>query len=108
MGETVQAIIARHRGELRPGDALPLNSPYHGGTHLPDITVVTPVFLEVRRPEGADAAGPLFFVASRGHHADVGGITPGSMPPEAAPSTRRACSSRTSASSGDGRLREAE
>jgi len=56
-----------------PGDVYMLNDPYHGGTHLPDITVVTPVFLH-------DAA-PSFFVASRGHHADVGGITPGSMPP---------------------------
>jgi 5-oxoprolinase (ATP-hydrolysing) len=60
---------------MRPGDAWALNDPYHGGTHLPDVTVVTPVF---------DEAGmaPLFFVASRGHHADIGGTTPGSMPPD--------------------------
>ena len=75
MGASVQAVLERHRGELRPGDAWLLNSPYAGGTHLPDLTVVTPVFL------GVSAAGPLFFVASRAHHADVGGVTPGSMPP---------------------------
>ena len=81
MGASVQAVLERHGGELRPGDAWLLNSPYAGGTHLPDLTVVTPVFL------GADGAAegrsdrPLFFVASRAHHADVGGVTPGSMPP---------------------------
>src|SRR5690606_33746453 len=60
---------------MRAGDSYVLNDPYNGGTHLPDITVVTPVF---------DQTGQsiLFFVASRGHHADVGGITPGSMPPD--------------------------
>jgi 5-oxoprolinase (ATP-hydrolysing) len=72
MGASVQAVIARHAGHLRPGSAYLLNSPYAGGTHLPDLTVVTPVFVD------GDA---LFFVASRAHHADVGGITPGSMPP---------------------------
>ncbi len=60
---------------MRSGDVYVLNDPYHGGTHLPDITVVTPVYLDA-----ADAK-PGFFVASRGHHADIGGITPGSMPP---------------------------
>jgi 5-oxoprolinase (ATP-hydrolysing) len=74
MGASVQAVLERHRGELRPGDAWLLNSPYAGGTHLPDLTVVTPVFV-------GEADDPLFFVASRAHHADVGGITPGSMPP---------------------------
>ncbi|SMF93525.1 5-oxoprolinase (ATP-hydrolysing) [Methylomagnum ishizawai] len=74
MGGSVRALIENHGPELRPGDAWLINSPYHGGTHLPDITVVTPLF---------DAAGRsiLFYLASRGHHADVGGITPGSMPP---------------------------
>ncbi|CAM2007324.1 hydantoinase B/oxoprolinase family protein [Acanthopleuribacter pedis] len=77
MGESVQALIQRHREEQRlfaPGDVYAINDPYNGGTHLPDITVVSPVF---------DRAGAelLFFVASRGHHADVGGKTPGSMPP---------------------------
>jgi 5-oxoprolinase (ATP-hydrolysing) len=73
MGASVQAVLQRHRGELRAGDAWLLNSPYAGGTHLPDLTLITPVFLS------EDA--PVFFVASRAHHADVGGVTPGSMPP---------------------------
>ena len=60
---------------MQPGDVFVLNAPYDGGTHLPDVTVVTPVFLRRRR-------APSFFVASRGHHADIGGITPGSMPPD--------------------------
>jgi len=74
MDESVKALIAGHGDELRPGDVWLINSPYHGGTHLPDITVITPLF---------DDAGEsvLFYLASRGHHADVGGITPGSMPP---------------------------
>ena len=75
MGESVQAMIAARGERMRPGDAYALNDPYHGGTHLPDITIVTPVFDEAGREI-------LFFVASRGHHADVGGITPGSMPPD--------------------------
>ncbi len=75
MGESVQAVIRNNRGNLRPGDVFVLNDPYNGGTHLPDITVVTPVFDR----QGAEI---LFFVGSRGHHADIGGITPGSMPPE--------------------------
>ena len=74
MGASVRAVLGAHRGALHPGDAYLLNSPYAGGTHLPDLTVVTPVFLH-------DAAEPLFFVASRAHHADIGGVTPGSMPP---------------------------
>ncbi len=74
MGASVRAVIAANAGELRPGRAWMLNAPYAGGTHLPDITVVSPVFTG-GRPE------PSFFVASRAHHADIGGITPGSMPP---------------------------
>jgi len=123
MGASVKAVLARHHGGLRPGDAYLLNSPYAGGTHLPDLTVVTPVFAGAGSgdpagegpdaggasgdapgggsgdgaPGGADGASgsgaagggsgraaappPLFFVASRAHHADVGGVTPGSMPP---------------------------
>ena len=73
MGASVRAVTARHPVQ-RPGDAFALNNPYAGGTHLPDITVVMPVF-------GQDAAAPEFFVAARGHHADVGGGQPGSMPP---------------------------
>ncbi len=75
MGASVQAVIEQNAGKLAPGDVYVLNDPYAGGTHLPDITVITPVF---------DEAGQqiLFYVGSRGHHADVGGITPGSMPPD--------------------------
>ena len=77
MGASVRAVIDARRGKMRPGDSWLINSPYHGGTHLPDMTVVAPVFLD---PEG-DARRPDFFVASRAHHADIGGSTPGSMPP---------------------------
>ncbi|MBS0375589.1 MAG: hydantoinase B/oxoprolinase family protein [Proteobacteria bacterium] len=73
MGASVRAVMARHAGDIRAGDAFLVNSPYAGGTHLPDLTVVSPVHL-------GDAA-PAFWVASRAHHADVGGSTPGSMPP---------------------------
>lgn len=74
MGESVRSLIKAKAETLKPGDVYMLNNPYDGGTHLPDITVITPVF---------DTAGLniLFYVASRGHHADLGGITPGSMPP---------------------------
>ncbi|ART55286.1 5-oxoprolinase [Acidovorax carolinensis] len=74
MGESIQTVIRENAGCMQPGDVYVLNDPYHGGTHLPDITVITPVYL-------ADEAQPSFYVGSRGHHADVGGITPGSMPP---------------------------
>ncbi len=73
MGESVQEILRRRAGTMNPGDAFVLNAPYAGGTHLPDVTVVMPVFLEA-------GAAPEFYVAARGHHADIGGITPGSMP----------------------------
>ena len=74
MGESVRTVLDHRRNTLKPGDVVALNNPFNGGTHLPDITVITPVF---------DDAGNdiLFFVGSRGHHADVGGITPGSTPP---------------------------
>ncbi len=74
MGESVQSVIRHHAGTMKPGDAYAINAPYNGGTHLPDITVITPVY---------DDAGEhiLFYAGSRGHHADIGGITPGSMPP---------------------------
>ncbi|WP_026280286.1 hydantoinase B/oxoprolinase family protein [Thioalkalivibrio sp. ALE31] len=84
MGASVRAVVAAAGDDLRPGDAWVLNDPYNGGTHLPDITVVTPVFVgpggAVTEDSKAEVAAPAFFVASRGHHADVGGITPGSMP----------------------------
>jgi len=74
MGESIKTVIAKNGGKMRPGDVYVLNDPFNGGTHLPDVTVITPVF---------DAGGReiLFYVGSRGHHADIGGITPGSMPP---------------------------
>ncbi|MEY4732208.1 MAG: Acetophenone carboxylase gamma subunit [Pseudomonadota bacterium] len=74
MGESIQTVIQENKGRMQPGDVFVLNDPYHGGTHLPDITVITPVYLEGH-------AEPVFYVGSRGHHADVGGLTPGSMPP---------------------------
>jgi 5-oxoprolinase (ATP-hydrolysing) len=77
MGEGVKTLLQDRGTELQPGDVYVLNDPYNGGTHLPDITVITPVFAA----DPAPAAAPLFFVASRGHHADIGGITPGSIPP---------------------------
>ena len=101
MSESIKTVIARNPA-MQPGDVYLLNDPYHGGTHLPDVTVVTPVYLI-----GGDQK-PSFYVASRGHHADIGGSTPGSMPPF----------SKTIAEEGvlfdnfllvrDGRLREAE
>src|SRR6185437_5767991 len=88
MGESVQTVIRARAGGtdgkpadqrgMKPGDVYVLNAPYNGGTHLPDITVITPVFAEDDRAGRGDV---LFYVASRGHHADIGGITPGSMPP---------------------------
>ncbi|MGH6981502.1 MAG: hydantoinase B/oxoprolinase family protein, partial [Stellaceae bacterium] len=74
MGESVQTIIRSRESAMLPGDAYMLNAPYNGGTHLPDVTVIMPVF-----DEGGGEC--LFFVAARGHQADIGGITPGSMPP---------------------------
>ncbi len=73
MGDSVRAVIDKHGGAMRDGDAYALNAPYQGGTHLPDITVVRPVFVDGENT-------PAFFTAARGHHADVGGIAPGSMP----------------------------
>ncbi len=75
MGESIKTVMRENAGRIKPGNVYMLNAPYNGGTHLPDITVITPVF--------DDAGGKiLFYVGSRGHHADVGGITPGSMPPD--------------------------
>jgi 5-oxoprolinase (ATP-hydrolysing) len=113
MSESIKTVVARNAGTMKPGDVFALNDPYHGGTHLPDVTVVTPVYLNFSAPspsqgEGRDGGAsvsvsplvfnastptstlplavgggnaPLFYVGSRGHHADIGGITPGSMPP---------------------------
>ena len=74
MGESIKTVIRENASTMQPGDVYVLNDPYHGGTHLPDITVITPVYLNA-------STEPTFYVGSRGHHADVGGITPGSMPP---------------------------
>jgi 5-oxoprolinase (ATP-hydrolysing) len=73
MGESIKMVIDRRGDTIKPGDVYALNDPYHGGTHLPDVTVVTPVFDEA-------AEEILFYVAARGHHAEIGGLTPGSMP----------------------------
>ncbi len=105
MSESVKSLIEAHGDTLKPGNVYVLNNPYNGGTHLPDVTVITPVFAPpqpslVRGESDLPSLGkegieqdvpplnkgglggvPLFYVASRGHHADIGGITPGSMPP---------------------------
>jgi 5-oxoprolinase (ATP-hydrolysing) len=73
MGESIKTVIRLNAGKMKPGDVFVLNAPYNGGTHLPDVTVITPVFGSEKEI--------LFYVGSRGHHADIGGITPGSMPP---------------------------
>ncbi|MEP6656794.1 MAG: hydantoinase B/oxoprolinase family protein, partial [Betaproteobacteria bacterium] len=114
---SVKTIIDRRTGSMRPGDVFVLNAPYNGGTHLPDVTVIAPVFLDPQAPSAtsfppprestsiseekmgprgrgdddinarrsareSSVGAPEFFVASRGHHADIGGTTPGSMPPD--------------------------
>ena len=109
MGESIKTVIRENQGRMEPGNVYVLNDPYHGGTHLPDITVITPVYLSVQPPpqpspsgggskagdaadlpplplgegrgEGSAHPRPIFYVGSRGHHADIGGTTPGSMPP---------------------------
>ncbi|NBT11210.1 MAG: 5-oxoprolinase, partial [Betaproteobacteria bacterium] len=87
MGESIQTVIRENAGRMRPGDVFVLNDPYHGGTHLPDVTVITPVFLSGDATGAATTSAsdeppqPAFYVGSRGHHADIGGLTPGSMPP---------------------------
>ena len=75
MGESIKVVIEENSSTMQPGDVFVLNAPYNGGTHLPDVTVITPVFSE-------DDKQVLFYVGSRGHHADIGGRTPGSSPPD--------------------------
>ncbi|MDQ1465848.1 MAG: hypothetical protein QOH10_263, partial [Actinomycetota bacterium] len=101
MSESIKTVITRNAGYISPGDVFVLNDPYHGGTHLPDVTVVTPVF---------DRGGGevLFFVASRGHHADIGGVTPGSMPPFSTRIEEEGVQIDNVKLVEDGRLREAE
>jgi 5-oxoprolinase (ATP-hydrolysing) len=89
MGTSVKEVVRRRAGAMAPGDTYAVNDPYHGGTHLPDITVITPVFGTRGSGggdggsgggEGAEDPEILFYVASRGHHAEIGGLSPGSMP----------------------------
>ncbi len=75
MSESIRSLITAKLDRIEPGDVYLSNNPYNGGTHLPDLTVITPIFSH-------NSLQPFFYVASRGHHADIGGITPGSMPPE--------------------------
>jgi 5-oxoprolinase (ATP-hydrolysing) len=101
MDRSVETVIRLNQGRIRPGDVFALNAPYNGGTHLPDITVVTPVFAE-------DGATILFWVASRGHHADVGGTAPGSMTPLATTVDEEGVLIDNFLLVSDGRFREAE
>ncbi|MCE2915201.1 MAG: hydantoinase B/oxoprolinase family protein [Rubrivivax sp.] len=133
MSESIKTVISRNP-QMRPGDVYVLNDPYHGGTHLPDVTVVTPVYLDdealtptlsrtrereqdstpaAPSPAGRERAGvrvgaPAFYVASRGHHADIGGITPGSMPPFSTRIDEEGVLFDNFLLVRDGRLREAE
>jgi len=75
MGESIRTVMRENAGQMKPGDVYVLNAPYNGGTHLPDVTVITPAF-------DTEGRKILFYVGSRGHHADIGGVTPGSMPPD--------------------------
>ncbi len=100
MSESVRVIARENAGAMRPGDAFMLNSPFKGGTHLPDVTVITPVF---------DAAGRIvFFTGSRGHHADIGGRTPGSAPPNSRTIDEEGVVIDNFRLVAEGRLREAE
>lgn len=101
MSDAVRTVARLNAGRLRPGDAYMLNAPFNGGTHLPDVTVITPVF---------DAAGHeiLFWVGSRGHHADIGGTTPGSGPPDSTHITQEGVVIDNFHLVSEGQLRDAE
>jgi 5-oxoprolinase (ATP-hydrolysing) len=99
MSDAVRAVAHRFADSMRAGDAYLTNSPYAGGTHLPDITVVMPVF-------GADAKTPRYFTASRAHHADIGGIAPGSMPADSRNIGEEGCLSEGLCIVSDGRMDE--
>src|SRR5262249_55398199 len=101
MDRAVETIIRENQGSIAPGDVYAINAPYNGGTHLPDITVCTPVFDEAAREI-------LFWVASRGHHGDVGGISPGSMSPNATTITEEGVYIDNFKLVEGGRFREAE
>ena len=105
MGASVQSILTRRAGDgrgIKRGDVYALNAPYDGGTHLPDITVIQPVFAN------AASTMPDFFVAARGHHADIGGISPGSMPPDSTTIEQEGIVLDNILLVEEGRLREAE
>jgi len=99
MSDAVKAVIRETEGRVGEGDAFMLNSPYQGGTHLPDVTVVSPVFVEGR---------PAFWLGSRGHHADIGGRTPGSSPPDSTSITEEGVLIDLFPLVRSGRMREAE
>ena len=101
MGESVKTVLARRGKSLKPGDVIALNNPYNGGTHLPDVTVITPVFDEAGREI-------RFFVGARAHHADIGGITPGSTPPNSRTLEEEGVVIDDFLLVGEGRIREAE
>ena len=101
MSESIRTVIRERGALLKPGDIYMLNAPHAGGTHLPDITVIAPVIL-------AGETAPAFFTAARGHHADVGGITPGSMPPDSRTIEDEGVLIDTFLLMDGGRLREAE
>ncbi|MYX29317.1 5-oxoprolinase [Streptomyces sp. SID8381] len=104
MGTSVKEVVRRRGTAMRPGDAYAVNDPYHGGTHLPDVTVITPVF----GPADTHGDRILFYVASRGHHAEIGGIAPGSMPAGSRAIDEEGILFDTWLLAEDGRLREAE
>jgi 5-oxoprolinase (ATP-hydrolysing) len=101
MGESVRTVIRENHGRMKAGDVTMLNAPYNGGTHLPDVTVITPVFDDPGREI-------LFYVGSRGHHADIGGVTPGSMPPKSCVIEEEGVLIDNFLLVAEGRLREAE
>ena len=101
MSDSVRTVIRNRQGRMRPGDAYVLNAPYDGGTHLPDVTVISPVF-------DAGSEEPIFFAASRGHHADIGGRTPGSAPPDSRSIHEEGVLIQDFLLVKNGRLREAE
>jgi 5-oxoprolinase (ATP-hydrolysing) len=101
MSDSVRTIIAANEGDIDPGNVYVLNAPYNGGTHLPDVTVITPAF-------DADGKHVQFFVASRGHHADIGGRTPGSAPPDSTHIDEEGIVIDNFLLVEDGKLREAE
>ncbi|HEY7812175.1 MAG TPA: hydantoinase B/oxoprolinase family protein, partial [Nakamurella sp.] len=111
MGESIKMVIERNRGRIRRGQAYVLNDPYHGGTHLPDITVVTPVFSDPGsgNPVSGNTGDDIwFYVASRGHHAEIGGVSPGSMPAASTRVEEEGVLIDNWLLVEDGRLREAE